>query len=502
MNKFSTKILLLILVHLLIFNILFTFRFSPTEFYKNEKLWNANQFHGTPLNYLKLYLSRLGDESYYYEWSGFVLGKNLDPEFLQVRRKKIIDSNEPEKPNTIQSFFTQTENLVPSFKKDPQNDAQFLKYSSDPPHFRLPYRDIPFEYPPILIIPLLSAQYLSVDYLSFTKWLAFFISIIYLFALYVTYKIWQQISPQQRVRYPLLLLFSSLSILSIGQIFVTRLDIFPSLISLLILYSFLKQKYMLFSIWLIVGFFTKGYLIILAPILWIILLHQKKYSEILWNILFVSGAILTIHAELNFLSQGHFNEMYTYHSQRGIQIESTYALIPYLSHFLFKTPILIYQANHCSNISAASTHFLLQLSTFLPFILFLLVYFLLYLTFRKTNTVHQQFLLITQAVFLLILAFILSFKVLSPQFLIWLIPLIFISVPSQKIAFLIVFIFALIFTHILFPNFYFLLRNGHPLGIGLLISRNLILLILFGWVTNEFIQNIRQKPVQLPIQAI
>jgi len=449
--KTSHKVTILILLQLFILNGLFVFRESNEDFYKDRQLWNRGQFKGGPFDFIKLYYSHVSDEAYYYEWSTIVLGKSFEPHYPSFGIRE-----------SIRNFF---------FEK---------------PKLRIPYQDIEFEYPPLIIVPILAARFISYDYLSYTRALAGIITLAYLGILWMIYSLWRQIPQNERLSWPTLLSLSLASMLALGNLYVTRLDVFPSLLYLLALYTFLKGRYYQSAIWIVVGFFTKGYSILLAPLFCLFLLYQKKYRELLISSGLIIFLLVGIFIVLGWLTQGQYLDIFRFQVSRGIQIESLYALIPYLSHLLFGIPIHI-SFNYSFQIAMPHIEVILKLSQIIPLLLFSFLYVLFWRDLKRMQEAGKNppVLWVIESSLILVFAFIITFKVLSPQFLIWLTPLIFLANPRRKKYLFSIFISLLILTQVIWPNFYMLLERAHPLGVLLLSIRNLGLVILFIWLLLE-----------------
>lgn len=449
--------ILFIVVHLFILNVLFVYRYSPLEVEPKFQQWKKGELGQNPLNYIKFYFSPIHDESYYYEWGTLVLGKTFEDDYLLPKDRFM--------------------NLRPFFEEAPK--------------IRIPYRDIPFEYPPLMIAPILTARLLCNNYLDFTRVLAGVISLIYFASLGISYKIWKQISERQKYSFIKILFFSSLSLICLGALFVTRLDVFPSLICLLALYTFIKEKYILAVLLVTIGFFTKAYPILLAPLFAIVLIRQKKTKTALLCGFSLLLLILSITVGMEWITSGHYSEALKFHSQRGIQIESIYSFIPILTHLYFQTPVFVSEGHGSLNFHTPTLTHLVQLSSILPILGFGLIYFIFWKKLKRVDTnldsqKNESIQLLIQASLLLIFVFILTFKVLSPQFLIWLIPIIFLVRPTQK-SFFPLFFIALFLSQMIYPNFYTLLTEGNPFVISMLILRNSFLLILFGSLLKNFI---------------
>lgn len=444
--KTPVKVTVLILLHLILLNGLFILRFPLRESFKHRKEWHQGEFTGKPTDYVKLYFSSTV-EAYYYEWSSLVLGKKLGKDYPIAQRSQ----------------------------------GELGSFLSSPPQRRMPYRDIPFEYPPLLMVPLLASRWISHSFLGFMRALAFFSSLAYLGCLAAAYGIWKMLPPGIKVSWPQLLFLSLLSLLALGQLYANRLDVYPVLFYLIALLFFLKERYVLSSFGLALGVLTKFYPLLLAPLFALHLLKSKKYLETGRAVLIFLLVLFVGFGGLAFLTRGGIWDSFRFHASRGIQIESVYALVPYLGHWFGNIPITIYESHHSINIGMPHGDLLLKLSMLLPLFLFFWIYFLIWRSPQRVPREGNRSEGIVEPAILLVFAFILSFKVFSPQYLIWLTPLIFLTEMENKKAFFSIFIFLLMLTQMIWPNFYALLENARPLGVVMLFIRNAGLIMLFLW---------------------
>ncbi len=465
MNKtFFHKLICIfwVLAHIFVFYILYAFRYSINDSNQAHRDWahGSGNFHGTPLDYLKLYYSNVSDEAYYYEWSTLALGKSFENNYPFKERRG----------SPVEDYFSQKQER------------------------RLPYRDITFEYPPLFALFLIVIRLLSQDYLTFTHILAWILGSFYMASLWILYKIWKELPENQRFSWNYILGLSLLSILALGQLFVTRLDVIPSFLYLIAIYSFMKEKYFPSCIWIVLGIFTKGYSLLLAPLFGICLLIQKKYRPLLLSIFFIIFSFVGISLLLSQLTNGHYWDSYRFHASRGIQIESFYASIPYFFYITKLSHIFIYMSNGCVNIRFPFTYSLLSASKYLP----LLVFGIFYLVFWKKSPKENQAPLnkawLLNSSLMLVFCFLVTFKVLSPQFLIWLIPLIFLNPMMRKRSFQVLWMSTLILTQVIYPNFYWMLSDDVTReGVILILSRNILLLGVFLLLLKDWMRFGEQK---------
>ncbi len=447
--KTAFVIFLLLVAHLFAFNVLFTDRYPPQKAIVFTGTWMKEPYTGHWLDYVKLYFSNLSDEANFYEWSTLVLGKNFEPGYpIEEREGSLAYKYRP---------------LLPT-------------------HTYLPYRDISFEYPPFLIFPILIPRLLANNYLEYCRYLAALLSAVYLGVLFISYKIWEQIPESSKIPFQKLLFYSLLTVLFLGQLFVTRLDIIPSFICLLSIYSFIKNRWYQAALWICLGFFTKGYTILLAPLFGIILLKEKKYKALIVCCVGIILFLLSSNLLLGKITQGHYFDSFKFHAIRGLQIESTYSSIWMLLSPVCGERIFCYSAHNCANLGSAHVQWILNLIKIIQPLFLLCFYF--YVTkkiFRHSKlSPSDRNLILVESSCLLVFLFILTFKVFSAQFIIWLIPLLFLMPFAKQSCLMILFFISLLITQFLFPNFYWMLGDTlHPVGMGLLIIRNFIFILLF-----------------------
>src|SRR6185436_1268853 len=114
----------------------------------------------------------------YYEWSTLVLGKEFERGYPLAERTQ----------------------------------SPVFRWFGEPPQARMPYRDLPFEYPPLLMAPLLAARAVSQSYVGFTLALAILVAFAYLGALAVAHRIWRSLDRASQTSWTTILGYSAAAV--------------------------------------------------------------------------------------------------------------------------------------------------------------------------------------------------------------------------------------------------------------------------------------------------
>jgi hypothetical protein len=361
-----------------------------------------------------------------------------------------------------------------------------------------PYRDIPIEYQPGALLTISLPALLASDFEEYRFWLSAWLGFLYLFNLFMGIHLVTGGAPlaTQMNR----MLWGSLGfLLLLGGIVTSRFDLAVVtcvLVAILIFVHAFQQKgnracygMALFGFVTALGVLTKivpGLVMISA--LLVLLVAQKESPRWANAVAAVTGigvGLIVLNAGFYAVFGPGYLESFTYHMDRGIQVESVYA------GFLLLARMAGYAVTH--DVSYGSSNVVSPLTDAIKFISPVLFFAIAaIITWRVWKTpwpenetkdsgsrVASQMILLT---LILLLTFMLTNKVFSPQYMIWIGPLmaVLISVHPNlwKIGGL--FLLASMLTQVLFPHLYDFLNAFHPAMVILLNVRNaLLMLILF-----------------------
>lgn len=339
----------------------------------------------------------------------------------------------------------------------------------------VPYRDFLLEYPPGTLLFMLAPRLLGVGYLRYRT--LFFIETALLDAALVAtlYTI------ARRVRLPAwrVLGLYTLFIIALGPLTAYRLDLAPTLLTALAVLAWLHNRPSLAAAALAAGAAVKIYPILLLPPLVLDQWVQGRARRAPVALLAFAATLAIFLSPV--LVAGSEGIMHALHFQidRHLQVESIWATAPLLLHIAVGFPLQIAGRGRALVVlgpgdtwGGAGTPGLIVVT---------LLSYWLYWRVRQAPDLRDRALLLGSAL-LIVGAAILS-KVLSPQYLIWIMPALALLPLRSRTAIVAVIAFgaALPLTQWIYPMHYGeLVILATPLTIITLATRNGLLLLSLG----------------------
>jgi hypothetical protein len=336
----------------------------------------------------------------------------------------------------------------------------------------LPYRDVAIEYPPgsvpFTILPALAVgtgagyrfafavEMLAVDGLG----------------LYAAARL-ARLLDAGRLRIPLAWVFG---MLAIGPLLLLRFDLVPAVCVLLAVLFAAEGRPGVAAAALGYGAAAKLYPAVLAPLLVLGLVPALGWWRSLRRTVpgFLAGFAVTVVPALAFSVSGTLGAV-LYHVARGVQIESLWASAIGVAHVVAGLPARTVVGFGAYDLDSSVSGAAKALSSALTLVVLAAAAWLVWRRSRRQGGLGPTdwAAVMTLGVF----AFVLPTRVLSPQYLVWLCaPMVGLAERRQGRRALWVLATAAVLSQVIFPFRYSQLRHLLPFDVGLLATRNLLLL--------------------------
>jgi uncharacterized membrane protein len=332
---------------------------------------------------------------------------------------------------------------------------------------QVPYRDFAVEYPPGALLPMLAPELTASrgnfgEYgHSFEKWMAGAgVLMVLLVAL---------------VASPLRVLLVAISPLLLGNLMLSRFDLWAAALTVGALVALLLEREKTSGAVLGAAIATKLFPAVLAPIglVWI-WRRRGRRAALAWAAIVVA-VCAAVFLPFAVISPGGLGHSFGVQLNRPLQLETLGGQILIALHNDAGTTLHVF-TTVSQNLSGPGAHAAAVLSSVVQVVALLAVW-LLYAHGPQTR---ERLVRYAAAA---VLAFVAFGKVLSPQYMIWLIPLV--PLVRSRVAQLLL-VAALVLTQIEFPARYWKLANNlDPAVAGVVLARDLVLVALFALLLVE-----------------
>lgn len=265
-------------------------------------------------------------------------------------------------------------------------------------------------------------------------------------------------------------------------IFLFRFDPFPALLTMTAIAN-VSRKPFVTGFALMASVAAKLYSIVLVPVLGLYYLFNGGVRKILWLIAGAGCICAIVLGCIAWFRMDAATDFMHYHLLRGIQIESLAGGILLLLEQAGLAELDVVHSFGAMHLVTTLSGPVLQCINIIMPVCFMTMVFFFGWSFYKAATMsgtipfHQ----LNAAVAAQILLFILLNKVLSPQYLVWLLPLI----PFCRFRATLIFTVAIMLTVLIFPGHYYHLISKQLLMVVILNIRNGLLIWLFIELLSE-----------------
>jgi hypothetical protein len=358
--------------------------------------------------------------------------------------------------------------------------AVFLGIADRVASGQVPYRDFVLEYPPLALFPIVLPRYLAGPGSIDTYQTIFtIVSVLLTIALgavlvWLAQRRWSAIPARET-----LLAYACILLAAAPQIF-WRFDILPALLVGIALVAVATGRPAWAGLSLGLGMAVKLYPAFLVPVLVLYYLFDRRWKSAGAVVFGFAAISIGLVAEIFLVGGTDAFTFLAYQGERGVEIESVLGGILMLAHDLVGTRADVHFAFGSYEVSSPLTT-----SLAIPAFLFQVVMGLGVLAgaligFARDRRIFGAVRVRTLVSYLLatVILVMLANKVLSPQYIGWLLP--FAALLPWRQALLVVVICAL--TTFVYPIHFADLRAADPVAVAALNVRNLLLLVLFAWL--------------------
>jgi hypothetical protein len=321
-----------------------------------------------------------------------------------------------------------------------------------------PYRDVRVEYPPVAVLGMTLPGLITLDPWGYRFALGVFNLLLLLLC-------WRLATPavdtpaEGSVAVGRLLWLTLL----LGIVTVTRMDLLAAALTLGAVWAGLRERPGLSGLLTALGTMAKLFTGLWAIAYGVLLLRRRRWR----HLLAFAGVSVGLLAALNLALWGWAGEgyldTYLYHRERGIQIESSWASVLLPIHLVADLDVGLALEYGSSNLTTPLDGFVRSAWPFL-FVGLALPFVAAGWRRERAAPIH----LLAG----LVLAFLLANKVFSPQYLLWVFPLLLFDGTSRGRVDAIIFLAACGLSQVLYPRGYDLLKAFHPAAVAVLVARN------------------------------
>jgi uncharacterized membrane protein len=347
---------------------------------------------------------------------------------------------------------------------------------------QLPYSDFFSEYPPLALLSFLLPALFSTTQPAYGFLFAVEMLLLDLVVLFILAKF----AARFKIRVWRVLSIYTLCLLAIGPIVTGRYDLLPATLVLVALYAFVSGRHKTAWAVLALGATAKIYPVIIAPLFALYLLYHRQYRQLTQGIAIFGAVLLAINLPWIIINADGFWQFISYHLERGLHSESSYGSVLLIGQIMGLTQVEGAMTYGSWNLSSPMADTLSQVSSYITASLLMFLYALYaHQLLRKSDSVAKAAMLNTGTVELIlrysllaVFIMLLTSKLFSPQFLIWLVPLIPLVRARWRYAPWVLFLIIGGLTQYIYPHYYLDFEAFVPYLVIMLAIRNFLLVVM------------------------
>jgi uncharacterized membrane protein len=359
---------------------------------------------------------------------------------------------------------------------------------------QVPYRDFKLEYPPgalpAFVAPDLTAKRGDFGHYgrAFTRWMLrcgivlAMLTAVSLAALRAS-----------TVRTVIALELVGLSPVLLGVVFLSRFDLWPAMLTAAALAALLWERDKLGAGLLGAAVTAKLYPLVLAPIGLAWVWRRRGRGEALRWLGVLVAVVALVFLPFAILAPGGLAHSIAVQLDRPLQIESFGSALLLAAHHVFGLEAHVHTDHGSQNIRAPGAGVLAVLTSLVQLAALAAIWW----SYASGPARRERLVTASAAA---VAAFIAFGKVFSPQFLIWLVPLV--PLVRSRVAQLL-FAASLLLTQLWFPDRYWLLSvDLHTYESALVLARDLVVVALVGVLLRELVGSREPRAQERPSRAV
>ena len=346
---------------------------------------------------------------------------------------------------------------------------------------QVPYSDFACEYPPlallIFIIPALFFRPLSTYYIAFATEIFLFDLLAIALIVYISRRL--NISTARS-----LTIYTFFIAIVAGPIVVQRYDLVPAVLVLAALAALIGGRSNTAWTALALSVMTKLYPLVIAPLFVIWHIMKRQYRQLVKGVGVFLAVIFVLAIPWVIIDAQGFWGFISYHLERGLHAESLYGSFVMVGQLLGLTHVECALSYGSYNLISPLANNISVSSFYITAVIFIALYMLFIFKLHKRQ--HNIASLEAPAVetdaellryaSLAVIAFLLSSKVFSIQYMIWLCPLLPLLYIRRSNLMIILLLIAGVFTLYIYPFNYTPFTHFETLPVIIMASRNLLLM--------------------------
>ena len=258
-----------------------------------------------------------------------------------------------------------------------------------------------------------------------------------------------------------------------GPVILSRFDLFPTMLTILALAAIITERPRTSFVLLALGTAAKAYPFVMVPLLLVFVWRNYSRREALIGVAWFVAVVAVFY--IPFIAIAPHGVLWSLRDQgtRPLQLESSGATLWLAAHQILGLHLKLFFSHGSDNLYGHPPTTAASVMTLVQWFVIVLVW----VTFALGRATRERLVLASAAT---ICAFLFLGRVLSPQYLIWLVPLVMIAPGRRGYAAVGLLAVAMMLTQVWFPENWNALKAFMPLESWAVVARNTVLLVLLG----------------------